>query len=267
MKKIIICIIVLIFASWGCEKDSMIDPVSSEQESTLVPGSAGNTQPSENTMPTNGVYLFDFQDIDGNVYHAIKIGAQIWSKENLKATHYSDGTPIPNVQGANQWIVLKSGAYCHYNNDASNSEIYGLLYNYYTVNSNKLAPKGWHVATYEDWIKLTVEIGTRPLPMIGDVGPLVDQKNWTGPFYSVHDAQITCTNSTLFTALPNGYRDNSISRYYPEFDCLGYQSSWWASNDKNAGIVIYLDQTFGIFSLDDRPGYVGSGIRLVKDAE
>jgi len=266
MKKIIIFIIVLIFASGGCEKDSLIDPVSSEQESIIVPDSTGNTQPSENTIPTSGSYLYEFQDVDGNVYHAIKIGTQIWSKENLKATHYSDGAIIPNVQGAN-WNALKSGAYCHYNNDASNSEIYGLLYNYYAVKSNKLAPKGWHIATYGDWNTLTVEIGNRPFPMIGNVGSLVDQKNWTGPFYSIYDVQIICTNNTNFTALPNGYRDISYSRGYPEFDCLGYQSSWWASNDEYAGIVIYLDQTFGIFSLDDRPGNVGSGIRLVKDAE
>lgn len=267
MKKIIILISLLCFAILGCDKDNEIvvnGPENGQpqiQDSTKAP----EWKPDLSILAKD-TFLFEFKDVDSNVYHAIQIGKQIWSKENLKTTHYNDGIAISNIQSTSQWLV-SAGAYCHYNNDASNSEKYGLLYNYGAAASNKLAPKGWHVATIEDWNTLMLEIGNQVFPTIGEVGVLVDPRGWPPePFYSIHDYQVQCTNSTLFTALPNGYRDNSISDDLPEFDCLGYQASWWALNNRN-GIIIYLDQTFGIFDRNDRPMSVGSGIRMVKDAE
>lgn len=266
MKKNIILILLVIFACWACKKDPLFDPIVSNYKYLNATDSTNSmtTRPfPENVINVQGVVLFEFNDFDGNVYHAVQIGNQIWSQENLTTTHYNDGTPIPCVQSTSEWNALNKGAYCHYNNDASNSKTYGLLYNFYAVNSKKLVPEGWHAATYEEWNTLIVGIGNRPLPMIGVVGPLVDERNWTGPFTTCLGNVIGCSNSTLFTALPNGYRDQFNA--CPEFDCLGYQASWWASNFDH-GIIIYLDQTFGIFSLKDRPIQAGSGIRLVKDA-
>lgn len=34
-------------------------------------------------------------DIDGNIYNTVTIGKQVWMKENLKTSHYSDGSAIP----------------------------------------------------------------------------------------------------------------------------------------------------------------------------
>lgn len=270
MKKIIIFLSLLVFTLLGCDKNNVIDADFLQPQDSVKSPEPQDSVKSPVWMPDLSVlaqdaYLFEFKDVDSNVYHAIQIGQQIWSKENLRTTHYNDGTPISNIQATSQWIV-SAAACCHYNNDASISAIYGLLYNYYAAASDKLAPKGWHVATLEDWDALMVEIGNHPFSTIGDVGALVDPRVWPeGPFYFRYDV-IECTNSTLFTALPNGYRDHSLSSDFPEFDCIGYQASWWALNKGN-GVIIYLDQTFGIFSRDDRPKSVGSGIRLVKDAE
>lgn len=257
MKKILILIAALIFAFGGCKKDPIIDPVDTSGDNAVTPRTGKSV---------TGVVLFEFKDIDGNRYHAVQIGKQIWSQENLKTTHYNDGTPIPCIRGTSEWEAMKSGAYCYCNNDKSNTETYGLLYNYYAIVSNKLAPEGWHVATCNDWNTLLGEVGLSFLKCEpnGNVGPLVDAKDWGEPFYDYNNVQISCTNSTGFTALPNGYRDISLSQSLPEFDCLGVQAAWWASTPST---IIYLDGTFGIFPRNDRPNNVGAGIRLVKDAD
>jgi PKD repeat protein len=68
-------------------------------------------------------------DIDGNVYHTVTIGTQVWMVENLKTTKYRNGDPIPNVTDSTTWGNSTTGAYCNYNNDANNSTTYGRLYN------------------------------------------------------------------------------------------------------------------------------------------
>ena len=94
------------------------------------------------------------KDADGNKYNTVKIGNQVWMVENLKTTKYNDGTEILNVTSDTQWANLTTGAYCNYDNLESNAEIYGRLYNWYAVNTGKLAPAGWHVPTDDDWIIL-----------------------------------------------------------------------------------------------------------------
>lgn len=91
-------------------------------------------------------------DIDGNIYHTVKIDNQVWFVENLKTTHYVDGTEISYVKDSAAWSKTNSGAYCDYYNNEENLEKYGRLYNWYAVNeSRKICPEGWHVPTNADW--------------------------------------------------------------------------------------------------------------------
>jgi len=99
-------------------------------------------------------------DIDGNVYQTIVIGDQEWMAENLKVTHYRNGDSIPNVTSNSTWAGLSTGAYCYYDNDPSNADTYGALYNWYAVDdSRELAPVGWHVPTDTEIMELEMHLG------------------------------------------------------------------------------------------------------------
>jgi uncharacterized protein (TIGR02145 family) len=56
-------------------------------------------------------------DYDGNEYNTVQIGTQVWMTNNLRVTHYSDGTEIPHVTSASEWASLATGAWCNYNNN------------------------------------------------------------------------------------------------------------------------------------------------------
>ena len=54
-------------------------------------------------------------DYDGNTYTCVKIGNQVWTKQNLKVSHYNDGTPIIYDEG--DWTDTATthiGKMCHY---------------------------------------------------------------------------------------------------------------------------------------------------------
>lgn len=99
------------------------------------------------------------KDIEGNTYKAVKIGNQLWMAENLKTTKYNDGTAIPGVTDNAAWSNLTTPGYCWLNNDNANKNVYGAIYNWYTVNTGNLCPIGWHVSSYDEWITLITYVG------------------------------------------------------------------------------------------------------------
>jgi hypothetical protein len=74
-------------------------------------------------------------DADGNVYHTVKIGNQVWTVENLRTTKYNDGSSIPLDTSTATWVYLTTPAYCYYNNTTNAGSInkFGALYNWYTL--------------------------------------------------------------------------------------------------------------------------------------
>jgi uncharacterized protein (TIGR02145 family) len=99
-------------------------------------------------------------DPDGNVYHTVAFGGQVWISENLRVTHYRNGESIPDISDSADWRQLTTGAYCNYKNDNNNANVYGRLYNWFAVNdSRKLCPAGWHVPSYAEWTSLINSLG------------------------------------------------------------------------------------------------------------
>jgi uncharacterized protein (TIGR02145 family) len=157
------------------------------------------------------------KDIDGNKYKTIKIGTQIWLSENLKTTTYNDGTAIPLVSNYEGWAKLSTPAFCWYNNDSTNKEVYGALYNWYAVNTKKLCPEGWHVPSDEEWTELRTYLGDK-----GNAGNALKESgtsHWKSP-------NSDASNTTGFTGLPGGYRD-----YKGPFNLLRRDAYWWSSTE------------------------------------
>ncbi|MCB9001260.1 MAG: fibrobacter succinogenes major paralogous domain-containing protein [Bacteroidales bacterium] len=162
---------------------------------------------------TNGTVT----DIDGNTYITVTIGNQVWMAENLKTTHYNDGTAIPNVTDGNEWAALTTGAYCWYSNATAYKDTYGALYNWYAVNTGKLAPTGWHVATDAEWTTLTTYLGGESVA--GGKLKETDTTHWASP-------NTGATNETGFTALPGGYRGRGGA-----FGGIGGYGYWWSATE------------------------------------
>ena len=208
-------------------------------------------------------------DADGNVYHTITIGTQTWMVENLKVTKYNDGTAIPNVSDATAWAALTTGAYCDYDNSTANGTKYGHLYNWYTVNTRKLAPAGWHVPTDAEWTTLQnylIANGYNYDATTTDnkiAKALAAKTDWnTSTTTGAIGNDLTLNNSTGFSALPGGYRLNSGS-----FIDFGNNGLWWSATEDSTGLAwyryLFYDSTdLDSFSLGKRNGF---SVRCVRD--
>jgi len=169
-------------------------------------------------------------DIEGNIYHTVTIGNQVWMVENLKVTKFIDGSTIPLVTDDTAWVGLTTPAYSWYNNDLkSNKELYGALYNWYAVNSGKLAPTGWHIPSEQELDTLLAYLGGHYLAggKLKSIGT-VDSQNglWMSPNEGA-------TNESGFTAYPGGYRVYSFSD-------ISKKGNWWSSTSTSPLASAYL---------------------------
>jgi len=165
------------------------------------------------------------KDIDGNVYHSVTIGTQVWMVENLKVTKYNDNTSIDNITNTNTWNSLTSGAYCNYNNLDSYVSTYGRLYNWQAVNTGKLAPKGWRIPTKSDWETL--------IAFLGGEGVAGGKLKATGSVWA--SPNTGATNESGFSGLPGGCNVNG----YVE---IGLDGNYWSSTSETCNFAWFLNQ-------------------------
>lgn len=188
-----------------------------------------------------------FIDIrDGYTYRTVKIGNQLWMAENLRATRFRNGDEIPEVKDDMEWRNLTKGAYCNYGNNKDKGDIYGRLYNYYTImDERNICPEGWHVPTYEEWRIFN--------------GPGNDMKKsgyWKNSF---------ANNSTGFSAISAGVRAGNGT-----FKDEGYIADFWSSTQEAKGGEFawhhYLEDVSNGFLRNNPSLFIfGFSIRCVKD--
>ena len=178
---------------------------------------------NNNPVTPSGVTV---TDTDGNVYHTVIIGEQVWMSENLKTTKYRNGNPIPKVSDGTTWSNHSIGAYCNYNKYEDNSTTYGRLYNWYAVNdSRNIAPTGWHIPSDAEWTTLTTYLGGECVA--GGNLKETGITHWQSP-------NTGATNKTGFTALPGGYRHCN-----GDFFCMCRNASFWSSTEHNCNDARY----------------------------
>ncbi len=205
-------------------------------------------------------------DIDGNIYHTITIGKQVWMVENLKTTTFRDGTPIPNIAENEEWGQLTTSAFCDYENSSNNSDKYGRLYNWYAASDTRnIAPSGWRVPTEADWDELDKylrENGFNASPSEQSTAKALAAL--TGWQASSNPGSVGNTdfpdlrNKTGFTALPGGER----SRYGDYFGS-GSISAWWSTGSleqiggKDGGYVIQEEVGIGSWIQSESTYFTG----------
>jgi uncharacterized protein (TIGR02145 family) len=210
--------------------------------------------PSDITSGIYSIYPNTVMDIDGNIYHTVTIGSQVWMAENLKVTHYRNGDPIPNVTVDADWGHLATGKYCNYNNDFNNAAVYGSLYNWYSVNdSRNIAPAGWHVPSDAELQTLIDYLGGSDVA--GGKMKETGTTHWQSP-------NTGATNESDFSAMPCGYR-----YYTGSYNGIGEYAFYWSSSmyAKLGGLGLELEYNNSAgtrLTDDERHGF---SIRCIKD--
>lgn len=182
------------------------------------------------------------------------IGFQIWTTKNLDISKYRNGDQITHVTSIQEWEqanAKQEGAWCYYNFDTKNGELYGKLYNWHAVNDPRgLAPDGYHIPSDEEWTVLIDHLGGI------DSADLV-MKSTTGWYENGNG-----NNSSGFSGLPGGFLSTSGAFY--DITELG---TWWSStefdkDDAWGRNLNYKSTKVGRFDYN-KIGYLS--IRCVKD--
>jgi uncharacterized protein (TIGR02145 family) len=160
-----------------------------------------------------------------------KIGNQVWSTKNLNVSKFRNGDVIPEAKTGEEWtkaINEKQPAWCYYKNNPVNGVKYGKLYNWYAVSDPRgLAPEGWHIPSFEEWVELINFLKIQlPKDSRGSSQGGNKLKSKQGWKYNHSNG----TNESGFTGLPGGIRNNGEL-----FINIGTEGIWWSSSDN--GII------------------------------
>ena len=186
-------------------------------------------------------------DRDGNIYRTVLIGNQCWLSENLRTTHYNNGTPIPYVHEDTDWGALTGDGYTWYHGMSDYAGAYGAIYNWHAVNTDILCPSGWRVPSDDDWLELASylisnyeyidenNVGNKLKSCRQEGSPLGNDCNTSAHPRWAHDETHFGTDDFGFSALPGGSR-NGVLGYFYGLEIIGY---FWTSTTHTAEEAYY----------------------------
>ena len=215
-------------------------------------------------------YCDPVTDIDGNTYQTVAIGDQVWMQENLKVTKYVNGNEIPTGYNNSEWSDLNStqtGAYTVYDDNESNADTYGYLYNFYAVDDERgICPDGWHIPTDDEIKELEMYLGMSQEE--------ADYNSWRGTnegsklagradLWNDNDLDNNPEFGTSgFNFLPGGCRWASSGLY----SNMGESGFFWSSTEFGDGAWYrYLMDINSEISRTHGSERLGFSVRCVKD--
>jgi uncharacterized protein (TIGR02145 family) len=225
---------------------------------------SGNTACGSTGVHNPALTYGSMSDQDGNVYKTIVIGTQEWMAENLKASHYRNGDPIPIAVSNADWNTT-NGSACWYNNDSASYHCpYGKLYNWYAVSDQRnLCPQNWHVPTEHELNRLV-----KFLDALADTNCLTCSQSSTagGKLKSSGNQywlspNLDANNSTGFSMLPAGFRSST------GFNGMGNYGQIWSAFQANTfnGWLRETTYDMGILFRYFYPMSNGFPVRCIKD--
>ncbi len=234
-------------------------------------GTAYGEEKSFTTLPCPGT----INDVDGNTYNTVGIGAQCWMKENLKTTKYADGTSISQGSDASTTV----GYWYYPNNNSSNKATYGLLYNWKAVMRSSssssanpsgvqgICPTGWHVPSDAEWTQLTDYVSSQSQYQCNSNSSSI-AKALASTTTAWNTSTTTCAvgntpstnNSTGFGALP-------ASCYYGSYDGFGDIVYFWSATEHYSDFAYdrYLYYNYARVDREEHTKDDGFSVRCLRD--
>ena len=176
-------------------------------------------------------------------------------KENLNVSTFRNGDPIPEAKTDEEWKKAgenKQPAWCYYNNDSSNGNRYGKLYNWFATNDPRgLAPEGWKIPSDEDWRRLTDFLG-------GEEESTGKKMQSTFGWANNENG----TNESGFSSFPAGNR-NDIGNFRDS----GVEGSWWSSTEygKEVAFLLTIRGWFSAPDIHSQNKKSGFSVRCLRD--
>ncbi len=186
------------------------------------------------------------RDIEGSNYQTVKIGSQIWMRENLRTKTFADGTIIDGMFESS-FNFTKS---IHYNWQAANGSGSGLF------PGKNVCPAGWHVPGDNEWQKLLTYTGIPP-SQLSDFGLIGDnQASMLKEAGSDSWRKEDNSNLTGFSVMP-------AETYTRKGEDTGLSAAFWTSSP----FIYYGFQrgTGKIIREKDTDGSIYLSVRCIKD--
>jgi uncharacterized protein (TIGR02145 family) len=204
---------------------------------------------------------------DGHVYKPVTIKGKTWLAENFAFIPDSRSNEAYLIPGEN---TTKDGkANPAYANVAENANYkqYGLLYKVSLLDEDVI-PKGWHIATDEEWNTLEESLGMNPSDkeQLSFRGSHATALKKPGAGWGQE-----CTNTSKMNVIPAGYAKPDFAHWPScKVDSFAGAAYFWTSSKKGTKYlyrkIVNDDSKTGVYRGTQSVFYLMS-IRLVKDAE
>ena len=208
--------------------------------------------------PCDGLDVLTYQGVD---YDIVEIGGRCWFADDLKATHYQDGSPI--VEGTSStWEDLGDqfmGALYDVSNESPGG---GYAYNWYALQAyGGVCPTGWHVPSLSEYDQMKQAVYNMDNALVG----------WQGVQFSLKSSNVfDGDNASGFNASPTKrVIPNSNAAVQQETFSMTWTTSPASGNQSWTFFVrsgeISQDQPHNF--QDSQGKSMGLDVRCIKDAE